>query len=92
MSVARWIQYALEAKGKVSNVPPVATITVFSIFNLSGVVNVLLFFFTRPPLLLFEDRGPLSAGPRTARAIMGTVLFLFQNSGLFAHPTDRIPS
>jgi hypothetical protein len=72
MSVVRWIQYALEARGKVSSVPPVATITVFSIFNLSGIVNVLLFYFTRPPLLLFDGNSPLSAGLRSARAFMGT--------------------
>jgi len=74
MSVVRWIQYALEAKGKVSNVPAVATITAFSIFNLTGIVNVALFFLTRPPLLLFDSNSPLSAGPRSARAFMGTWL------------------
>jgi hypothetical protein len=54
LSVARWIGFVEEDHGiTVSTVPSSATIATLFIFSLSGLANVLLFFLTRPTLLLF---------------------------------------
>lgn len=54
LSVVRWIQFAQEAKGP-SHVPFSATLSVEALFNLAGVIDVVVFFTTRRGLLLFGD-------------------------------------
>jgi hypothetical protein len=53
-------------------VPPSATISVFFVFALSGIANILLFLLTRPNLLHFRksittEHGTGSAGSRAMR-------------------------
>ena len=53
LSVVRFIQFGQERHGRQSHIPPGATFGVESLWNLNGVVDVVLFFLTRQGLLLF---------------------------------------
>jgi hypothetical protein len=59
LSVARWIGFVQETHGDRKNhVPPTALLSVQVIYCLSGLANVILFFLTRPSLLLFGKDEP----------------------------------
>ena len=59
LSVARWIGFVQETRGDRKNhVPPTALLSVQVIYCLSGLANVILFFLTRPNLLLFGKDEP----------------------------------
>jgi hypothetical protein len=60
-SVVRWVQLHKDPQNDLaSNIPSADTFLAFSISDLSGICNVILFFYTRSGLLLFED--PQAAG------------------------------
>ena len=62
ISIGRWIGFVQETHGdRQSHVPAGATIAVQLIFCLSGISNVILFFSTRPNLLLFKKDEPEKA-------------------------------
>ena len=59
LSVVRWLEFHQEDTGtKQNHVPSWATLTVASIFSLTGIADVILFFVTRQGLLLFGDHDP----------------------------------
>ena len=68
ISIARWSSFGPK------NVPSAATFFSVSVFNLSGAINVLLFWIVRPQLLLFtptkEFRASRTADPSTSPAIL----------------------
>jgi hypothetical protein len=64
LSVARWIGFVQESHGdKKNHVPPTALLSVQVIYCLSGLCNVVLFFLTRPSLLLFGKDEPVGDDP-----------------------------
>jgi hypothetical protein len=64
LSTARWIGFVQETHGdKKNHVPPTALLSVQVIYCLSGLSNVVLFFLTRPSLLLFGKDEPVENDP-----------------------------
>jgi hypothetical protein len=62
LSVIRWIGFYQENTGNRTNrISPAATITAVTIFGLSGMLNVLLLFFTRGNTFLFGRDLPVRA-------------------------------
>jgi hypothetical protein len=54
LSVARWMGFVQEMQGdRTNHIPSTALLSVQVIYCLSGLANVVLFFLTRPNLLLF---------------------------------------
>jgi hypothetical protein len=61
-SVVRWTEFHQEYTGdRVDHVKSATLMTVMTIFSLSGVVNVLLFFIIRSNLLLFGNEKETTA-------------------------------
>jgi len=60
LSIVRWITYVHNYRGRVSPLPPEATFATMSVYNLIGISNILLFFFTREGLLFFKDHPQTS--------------------------------
>jgi hypothetical protein len=58
LSIVRWIGFSQESRG-VNHISSAATISVISIYGLSGMFNVLLFLLTRPDRLLFTGPTPI---------------------------------
>jgi hypothetical protein len=54
LSIARWIAFVSEYASKKSPVPSAPTIAFNALYNLTGLVDVILFLTTRRGLLLFE--------------------------------------
>ncbi|EJD52474.1 hypothetical protein AURDEDRAFT_142434 [Auricularia subglabra TFB-10046 SS5] len=56
LSIFRWVGYAMQQERPPRQLPFAVSIVSITVFGLSGLVNVALFMFTRPKLLLFEGR------------------------------------
>jgi len=63
LSLVRWIAY-------VTPVPFAASVTGIAVFGLSGLVNVLLFSFTRPNLLLMNSKRRAPPNPPTQQSLV----------------------
>jgi len=81
ISVVRWITFVYDYRGHdVSPVPPEATFATMSVYNLIGISNILLFFFTREGLLFFKDH-PQTSVVVTFPAINVTTTIEFSSIG-----------
>lgn len=63
LSIVRWIEFYDEAKNGSTSMPPDYTLAVTTIFGLSGFLNVLLVFTTKPNLGLFGRPTVRNVGP-----------------------------
>lgn len=63
LSIARWVAFGQEAKRVVNSVPSAATFAVAAVFQLSGLLNVVLLVTTRPTL--FQRSRPIELPPST---------------------------
>jgi len=68
LSFVRWIAFVQENNGGTNNVPSAATLTVISLFQLSGLFNVILLITTKPNGL-FGNPPPMPAGPQPLQVL-----------------------
>ncbi|KII91648.1 hypothetical protein PLICRDRAFT_51784 [Plicaturopsis crispa FD-325 SS-3] len=61
LSIVRWIDFVQEAKGRPNGISYQATFGAASVYELSGLFDVLLFLYARPGLLLHSERHPAAA-------------------------------
>ena len=70
LSIVRWIAFVQEHNGGTNNVPSAATLTVISLFQLSGLFNVILLITTKPNIGLFGNHPPpIPAGPQPLQVL-----------------------
>jgi len=70
LSVVRWISFEAENKPTGDSVPPPWTLTVITVFGLSGFLNVILVLTTKPNLSLFgQHQETRSCRPPSPSAI-----------------------
>lgn len=80
LSVVRWVGFVQERGGRLSHIASSATLTVVTIYGLSGAMNVVLLFVTRPNSLLFghtqvydtDGRAPSPSSSNTSPTPKGS--------------------
>ncbi len=72
LSIVRFMTFVQEHNGGTDNLPTAATLIVGSIFQLSGLFNVLLLLTTRPDVGLFGKRPPppMPIGPQPLQVLV----------------------
>lgn len=92
LSVVRWIGFAQESGGNANHVGATATMTVISIYGLSGACNVILLLTTRPNSILFGkgiDYAPRRGTPGLATYKSSSINVAV---GEQTHDLGRLPS